>query len=335
MTARRSIVPVFVPHLGCPNHCVFCNQHEISGNSKAAAPETVRAAIGSAQAHTSCAELAFYGGSFTAIPAEQQRALLAVAEPWRNSGFISSVRVSTRPDCINEAAIALLKEYGVETVELGAQSMSERVLLASGRGHHAADTVRAAAELKAAGFRLILQMMTGLPASDAETDLYTAERLAALAPDGVRIYPTVVLKNTALERLWREGVYQPQSVAAAVRCCIPIVRLFQEKKIPIIRLGLNPTEELGGGMALAGAYHPALGELIYSGIFREKAEALFSKMENIPKRAVIVVNRSDVSKMTGQKRENIRSLCKTFGIEELSVKAGEIDAGLLAIREQL
>ena len=335
MSARKSIVPVFVPHLGCPNHCVFCNQHEISGSSEAATPETVRLALSSAQAYTTCAELAFYGGSFTAVSAEQQRALLAAAQPWRESGFLCSIRVSTRPDCIDEAAVALLKEYGVETVELGAQSMSDKVLRASGRGHSAENTVRAAELLKASGFRLILQMMTGLPGSDAESDLDTAKRLAALAPDGVRIYPTVILKDTALERLWREGAYQPHSVEDAVSRCIPIVRLFQEKKIPIIRLGLNPTEELGGGMALAGAYHPALGELIYSGLFREKAEQLLRRMERVPKRAVLLVNRSDISKMTGQKRTNLRYLRETFGIQELFVKAGEIDSGLIAISEIL
>lgn len=333
MTARRSIVPVFVPHLGCPNHCVFCNQHEISGNREAAAPEQVRAALSSAQAHTTCAELAFYGGSFTAIPRRQQTELLEAARPWRESGFISSVRVSTRPDCVDEEALELLRSYGVRTVELGVQSMSDKVLRASGRGHGAEDAVKAAKLVRAAGMQLVLQMMTGLPGSDAGTDLETAKKLAELAPDGVRIYPTVVLKDTALERLWRSGAYRAQDVEDAVRCCVPIVRLFGERRIPIIRLGLNPTDELGGGSVLAGAYHPALGELVYSRLFREDAEKLLDGLGRIPKKAELLVRREDVSKLTGQKRANVNYLREKYGFQELSVKSGDFPPGVIAMKE--
>ncbi|MBS6750478.1 MAG: radical SAM protein, partial [Firmicutes bacterium] len=166
MSARESIIPVFVPHLGCPNDCVFCNQRRISGSLAPAYPEDVRSAVESAGEGVS--QLAFYGGSFTAIPVQEQEALLAAAQPYLESGRLSTLRLSTRPDAIDGEVLARLHRYGVGTIELGAQSMDERVLALSGRGHTAQDVVEASREIKSAGFKLILQMMTGLPGSDDE-----------------------------------------------------------------------------------------------------------------------------------------------------------------------
>lgn len=332
MTPKNRIIPVFVPHLGCPNDCVFCNQRKISGSLFPASPAEVTETLQNAQAVTLRGELAFYGGSFTAIPASEQEALLSAAQPFRESGYLQSIRVSTRPDAITPEKLQTLKDYGVETVELGAQSMDEDVLRLSGRGHTAADTRNAAALVKAAGMKLILQMMTGLPGSNAETDLYTARELAMLRPDGVRIYPTVILRGTALEELWRQGAYRAHTVSDAVSTCAPIVRLYREANIPILRLGLNPTEELSGGEAIGGAYHPALGELVYSRVFLLKAQEAIRALPALPREVELLVSSRDVSKMTGRGRCNLLTLQMEFGLREIWVKSGAFPPDTVAIR---
>ncbi len=319
MSARESIVPVFVPHLGCPNDCVFCNQRRISGSAVPAAPEDVVRAVERALEVTppgTRRQLAFYGGSFTAIPAREQEALLEAAAPYLRRGDISSIRLSTRPDAIDGAVLARLKRCGVETVELGAQSMSDRVLALSGRGHTAGDVREASRAVKAAGFRLILQMMTGLPGSDDQSDADTARELAALGPDGVRVYPTVIVRDTALFDLWRAGRYKEHTVEDAVRVCARIVPIFDAAGIPIIRMGLNPTEDLSGGDAVGGAYHPALGELVRARIMRGKAEAALEGA--MPGgEAVLRVNPRLMSQAVGQHGENRDWLREKFGLKRL------------------
>ena len=264
-----------------------------------------------------------------------QRALLEAARPFRESGFISSVRVSTRPDAVSWEKLNFLKSHGVDTVELGAQSMDDRVLRLSGRGHRAEDTRRASELVKSAGMKLILQMMTGLPGSDPASDLETARALSALTPDGVRIYPTVILRGTPLETMWRSGGYRAHTVRDAVECCWPIAALFQREKIPILRLGLNPTEDLSAGEAIAGAYHPALGELVYGKLWLERARAAFHALPRIPRRAAMLVPENRVSVMTGQRRCNLLALRMEFGLEELRVIGGQVPAETVAIRELL
>lgn len=323
MSARETIIPVFVPHLGCPNDCVFCNQRRISGAQQPATAQTVKDAISKAAAlpHTGAKrQLAFYGGSFTAIPAEEQTALLAAAKAYLDAGEIDSIRLSTRPDAIDGAVLKRLRAYGVETVELGAQSMDDRVLALSGRGHTAEDVARASALIRGTGFRLILQMMTGLPGDTEETSVRTAERIIALRPDGVRIYPTVIVRDTALYDLWQAGQYREHSVEDAVRVCARLLPLFDRAGIPVIRLGLNPTDELSGGAAAGGAYHPALGELVKSRIMLERARALLKGV--LPGSSVVLgVNSARISQMTGQHRGNIRVLCEEFGLKALKIRA--------------
>ena len=265
MIAKRNIIPVFVPHLGCPNNCVFCNQRKISGSTIPANSETVKSAVldGIEKIpQNSNIQLAFYGGSFTAIPVEEQNELLDAALPFLHAGTIKSLRLSTRPDAIDAQTLSRLKEHGVQTIELGTQSMCDEVLAASGRGHTALQTEQAARLIKEFGFELILQMMTGLPEDTKELSIETAKRIIALSPDGVRIYPTVIIENTPLCDMWREGSYKEHTVEEAVEVCAAILPLFDQADIPIIRLGLNPTAELSGGAAVAGAYHPAFGELV-------------------------------------------------------------------------
>ena len=342
MSARESIIPVFVPHLGCPNDCVFCNQRRISGAQQPATAQTVKEAITQAAAlprNGAKRQLAFYGGRFTAIPAAEQTALLSAAKEALDRGEIDAIRLSTRPDAIDAAVLKRLRDYGVETVELGAQSMNDEVLLLSGRGHTAEDVENASRQIKAAGFRLILQMMTGLPGDTDERSLETARRIAALKPDGVRIYPTVIVRDTALYDLWRAGRYQEHTVEDAVRCCAKLLPVFEEAGIPVIRLGLNPTDELSGGDAAGGAYHPALGELVKSRIMLEKAGQLLKGTP--PGSAVVLaVAPGRISQMVGQHRENIRRLCAMFGLCSLKVtekplKNDEIEIVSVEIPEKI
>ena len=325
MSARASIIPVFVPHLGCPHACVFCNQRRISGAEKPATAETVREALRRAEAipHDGARELAFYGGSFTAIPAAQQIELLSAAKEALDAGQIQSIRLSTRPDAIDETVLHRLREYGVETIELGAQSMDDEVLRASNRGHTAGDVFRASAMVKEAGFRLILQMMTGLPGDSPGRCVETARRIIKCRPDGVRIYPAVIVKDTELYERWLAGEYREHTVEDAVRICARIVPLFERAGIPVIRLGLNPTEELSGGGAVAGAYHPALGELVKSRILYHRAAKL---LEGVTpgRRIVLEVHSSQISQMTGQHRQNITALTERFALAELKVRAGDL-----------
>ena len=326
MSARESIIPVFVPHLGCPNDCVFCNQRRISGAQEPAGVENVKNAIESAAAlprNGAKRQLAFYGGSFTAIPSCQQEALLGAAKEYLDRGEIDAIRLSTRPDAIDGAVLARLKRYGVETIELGAQSLCDEILLLSGRGHTAEDVVSASKQIKAAGFRLILQMMTGLPGDSVERTVDTAKKIIALHQDGVRIYPTVIVRDTALYDLWQAGEYKEHTVADAVEYCAAIVPLFEAAGIPIIRLGLNPTDELSGGAAAGGAYHPALGELVKSRLMLDKMRAV---LNGVPagSRVTLGVNKSRVSQAVGQHRGNVSRLTAEFGLKELKIRG--IDA---------
>jgi len=316
MSPRRRIIPIFVPHLGCPNQCVFCDQKRISGSLFPACGDTVREALDKLTGEGY--ELAFYGGSFTAIEPQRQEELLSAVQPYRASGLIASIRVSTRPDAIDADVLRRLRRYGVETIELGAQSMTEEVLRRSGRGHTAAATKRAAALIREAGFTLILQLMTGLPGESRQSALISAQRLAALGPDGVRIYPTVILRGTALEELWRRGEYEEHTVEEAVDCCADILPIFDRAGIPVIRLGLNPTEELSGGAVVGGAYHPALGELVKSRIWLRRMRAALSGVGEMVD-ITIYVPPSALSQAIGQKRGNILTLREEYKLSSLKI----------------
>ena len=333
MTARNSIIPVFVPHLGCPNDCVFCNQRRISGHIEPATAQTVKNAIEDAAALTpqgTKRQLAFYGGSFTAISEARQVELFEAAQPYLEDGTISSIRLSTRPDAIDAAVLKRLEKYGVTVVELGAQSMCDRVLELSGRGHDSAAVENASGLVKAAGFDLILQMMTGLPSDTDESCIETVKKIIALEPDGVRIYPTVIVRDTVLCDMWCAGTYKEHTVDDAVRICAKIVPMFETAQIPIIRMGLNPTEDLSGGDALAGAYHPALGELVRSRIMLQKARGLLAG--TAPRsRVTLGVNRSDVSKMVGQHRCNVKALMEEFSLRELKIHEASVKSGEISI----
>lgn len=310
--AKKAILPVFVPHLGCPCRCVFCNQRAIAGQAAPVTADAVRRlAEGARRDGLRTPELAFYGGSFTAVAEDLQEALLAAAQGCVRDGLASGVRLSTRPDCIDARVCARLRRYGVGTVELGAQSMDDGVLRQAGRGHTAQDTVQAAALLRAHGFSVVLQLMAGLPGDTREAGRETARRAAALRPDGVRIYPVAVLPGTALYDMWRAGTYTPLTVAQAASRCADMLETFTEAGIAVLRVGLNPTEELGAEV-VAGAYHPAMGELAWNEAYYRRMAALLAPYRGQRGDAVFSVPAGDVSKAVGQKRGNLARLGREF-----------------------
>ena len=321
MSARASILPVFVPHLGCPHQCVFCDQRSISGQREPVSADTVRRAIEEAAAlpHNGAGrQLAFYGGSFTAVDPRLQEELLGAAKEALDRGEINSIRLSTRPDAIDGEALARLKRFGVRTVELGAQSMDEEVLRLSERGHGAEDVRRAASMIREAGFALVLQMMTGLPGDTEEKCVASAKALIALRPNAVRIYPTVIVKGTKLQAMWLRGEYREHSVEEAVAWCARILPLFSDAGIPVIRLGLNPTEELSGGEAVGGAYHPALGELVKSRMLLDQARSCLADIAP-GSDAILAIGERYLSQMVGQKGRNREILLREFSLRSLRI----------------
>lgn len=327
-----SVIPIFIPHVGCPHDCIFCNQKKIAGTISPVEAGEVSLIISDSLKNARLpAEVAFYGGSFTAIEKDLMVRYLDAVSPFISDGIVSGIRLSTRPDCINEEVLQILKKYDVHTIELGAQSMDDAVLLKSGRGHTSADTENAAKLIKSSGFSLILQMMTHLPGSNDALDIETAKRIAALSPDGVRVYPTVVIRNTGLETLWLEGKYTPSTPEEAAELGADILEIFEAADIPVIRFGLNPTDELSGGEALAGAYHPALGEMARSQLLLRRAKC---EIENLALRGgeiIISVNPSSISAMSGLKKENKKKLSSLFGFSKISV-CGDSSLGTYEVR---
>lgn len=294
-------IAIFVPHLGCPHQCTFCNQKHITGCVEQPTPQSVYDAVNASlqcgQSPEAC-EIAFFGGSFTAIDREYMLKLLSAASDCvTRYGFIG-IRISTRPDCINEEILKLLKEHHVTSIELGAQSMDDDVLRFNERGHNSDDVRNASILIKYFGFELGLQMMTGLYKSTYEKDRYTAKELIKLSPKSIRIYPTITLKNTALEALFKNGDYIPDDVENAAKLCSELTELFENADIKVIRIGLH---SIDGDSYVAGPWHPAFGELCDSHRFRNTIERNI-KPDGIYK---LTVNPSDVSKVIGQKRANI------------------------------
>lgn len=302
-------VGLFVPHNGCPHQCTFCNQRAISGQSSQVTPADVDRAVATAVKNPDSkgGEIAFFGGSFTAIDRKTMIGLLQAAYKYVQNGSFKGIRCSTRPDAIDDEICSILKEYGVTAVELGAQSMNDEVLRLNRRGHTSQDVINASKMLKSYGFELGLQMMTGLYGSTDDDCIETAERIISLQPDTVRIYPTVVIKNTELEKLYRSGEYIPQTVDSAAELCARLLLMFDRAKINVIRTGLHS----GGGVEkdyVAGAYHPAFKEICEGKIYLNEAVEYIEKNGIQHGKIEIHVSPYAISKMTGQKRMNIKRL---------------------------
>ncbi len=299
---KKGNISIFVPHIGCPQKCSFCNQNTITGSSSAPTLVDVKHAVVTALLKTDYEyEIAFFGGSFTAIERAYMLSLLEAAKSYVDSGRIKGIRCSTRPDAIDDEVLNLLKAYGVTAIELGAQSMNDYVLSANLRGHTADDVKKASSLIKKYGFELGLQMMMGLYLSSPETDIESAKEIIKLNPDTVRIYPTVTLKNTYLEKLMREGKYAPSSIENTISLCAQLVPMFQEKGIRIIRLGLHASDDVKENM-LGGGYHESLGEMVWSRILLNEI------LDNSPGEYTAYINEKTVSKLKGNKKSNITAL---------------------------
>ena len=312
---RHINVALFVPHEGCPNQCSFCNQRAISGKKTQVKPSDVDEAVKIALQNPDSkgGEIAFFGGSFTAINRETMVSLLQAAHAYIADGSFSGIRISTRPDAVDEEICGILKEYGVTAVELGAQSLDDNVLKLNRRGHTAEDVVNAMKLLEKNGFETGLQMMTGLYGSTDADSIETAEKIINLNPDTVRIYPTVVLENTELCELYKKGVYSPQDVESAAELCAKLLRMFEKAGIKVIRTGLHSGGDVEGEF-VAGAYHPAFKEICESKIYLEEAKEFIRKNKIPEGRIEIRVSPKSVSQMTGQKKSNITEL-KRIGYE--------------------
>ena len=300
---RHSNISIFVPHIGCPCRCSFCNQNHITSKDSLPTANDVEysvcVATKSKNYNHKNTQIAFFGGSFTAIDRELMVSYLQTAYRFVESGAVCGIRISTRPDAIDNEVLSLLKKYGVQSIELGAQSMCDDVLLANKRGHTANDIIIASSLIKSYGFELGLQMMTGLYKSDFEKDFYTAQRIAELKPDTVRIYPTVVIKNTLLEQLYSNNEYKPLSVDEACVQGAKILRFFYDNNIDVIRFGLHSVEK---DSFIAGPFHPALSEIASSYLYRDIIEKEISKKGFY----TVYVNPKELSKAIGQKKSNIK-----------------------------
>lgn len=272
MMAKHFNIPLFLPELACPFRCSYCNQAAISGQLKIPSLQEMRATI---ETHLQSIpkgdnhiEIAFFGGNFTGLPEKYQKQCLEMASQFLQKGQINGIRLSTRPDYINELKLELLKEFGVTTIELGAQSLDEVVLEECGRGHTVADVNSSAFLIKSFGFRLGLQMMIGLPGDSLEKSLETARRIIEAGAEETRIYPCLVIRETALEQAFRAGEYTPLSVGEAVFWSAQLVETFDSAGVKVIRIGLHPSEELNSNGYVAGPYHPSFKELVITEAWR-------------------------------------------------------------------
>ncbi len=331
MSKKQITIPVFIPHSGCPHCCVFCNQWRVTGVSDKVSSEslhgTVESYLSAIPETVEKIEIAFFGGSFTAIPAGEQIEYLSAVQSYIDRGIIDSVRISTRPDYIDRKKLAILKKYHVETVELGVQSFSDEVLEASGRGHSSANVTDAVLLLKESGFRVGIQLMPGLPSDSYERSINSAARTVELLPDDVRIYPAVVLKDTAMEKLFNENKFVPLTIEGAVDLCSVMYGMFIEKGINVIRMGLHPMD-LSGGNVVAGPYHVALGFMIKSRYKRGILENVIKNSidaGNAEKNISIIIPDKMKEEFIGMKKENIYYLKDKFSLTALNYTIGNIE----------
>jgi len=322
---RPFIVPLFIPHRGCPHRCVFCNQTSITGlkdgtRSQQEVRDRITQFLGFRGARRGTTEVAFYGGNFLGLPKAYRKFLLEEAQSFVAKGQVDGIRFSTRPETVTAAALKELAPYTIRTIEVGAQCMNDTVLALSQRGHTGADTKRAVQVLKPCNVQVGLQIMPGLPGATAESILETGQQVAALRPDFVRIYPTVVVKNTALERWYESGRFTPLSLSEAVELTKRLYVHFKAVGIPVIRMGLQPSSSLrASGQVVAGPFHPAFGHLVQSALFLDLATQALESEKGLSRRVAVKVYPSDVPKLVGQKRGNIRRLVARFHLERLQV----------------
>lgn len=328
---KEYIIPVFVPHLGCPNACVFCNQNKISGEQKKVRAKDVKKTIeyylNNFKEKENEVEVAFFGGSFTGIEKQLQEELLKAANEYIQKGVVHSIRISTRPDYINKEILKMLKKYNVKTIELGVQSANNYILEKAKRGHTFEDVKKASKLINRYGFALGHQMMVGLPESTALDEINTAKALIKLKPKIVRIYPVLVIKGTKLEEEYNDGNYEPLSVVQAVERSKEVAHLFNKKKIKVIRIGLQNTDEIcepgsKTSEVVAGPYHPAFRQLVEAGMWYDVIVTKIKKFNTKVKQVQIRANPEDINNIIGHKKENVKKLKEIYEVDAI-IKADE------------
>lgn len=333
---KQYVIPVFIPHLGCPNDCSFCNQKSISGKTKMPTKEDVIKIIEDHLKNMSEdveKEIAFFGGSFTGIDIEKQKEYLEIANEYITCKKVKGIRISTRPDYINKDILKMLKKYNVKTIELGVQSTNDYILKRCDRGHTFMDVKNASKLIRRYRFKLGHQMMVGLPESTKLDEIRTAKDLIRLKPKMVRIYPVLVIKGTKLERELEEDEYKPLTVLQAVERCKELVYLFNKKKIQVIRVGLQNTDEISDpnsdkSEVVAGPYHHAFGQLVEDSIWYDTVVGKIKKINDKVKEVKIKVNFADMNNVIGHKKENIKRIKEIYNVDVIveadnSVKPGK------------
>ncbi|HBE8916851.1 TPA: radical SAM protein [Clostridioides difficile] len=330
---KKRIIPIFVPHKGCPHDCIFCNQKKITGVSTDVTSEDARNIIEECLEtidKDADVEIAFFGGSFTAIDIDIQKSLLSVAKEYVEKGLVKDIRMSTRPDCIDEDILSMLKEYKTSIIELGVQSLDEKVLLDSIRGHQSEIVYKSSKMIKNSGIKLGLQMMIGLPADTEEKCIFTAKKFVELKPDCFRVYPTLVVKDTGLEKLMEQNKYNPFTLEESVNIVKKVLVLFYVNNINVIRVGLQATDDIQIGKAvLAGPYHPAFRELVEADMIKDYLEFVILQNKNI-KQMLVKSNKKNISKIIGNKKTNVKYMEEKFGVL-LKTQESDLDINQLEI----
>lgn len=338
--SEQYIIPIFVPHLGCPNDCTFCNQKSISGQTKQVTAEDVKQTIEeylkSFKDESLHKEVAFFGGSFTGIDEKIQNELLELANEYIKKGQVSSIRISTRPDYINKEILKRLKKYKVKTIELGVQSANNYILNRAERGHTFEDVKKASKLIRKHGFVLGHQMMIGLPESTKIDELNTAKDLAKLKPKIVRLYPVLVIKGTELEKEYQNGEYEPIPLSQAVERCKELYYFFTNKKITVIRMGLQNTDIISDpknakSEVVAGPYHEAFGQLVEDSIWYDSILEKIKKFNVKVKEIEIKVNPENINNIVGHKKENIKKLKDLYDVDTKIIQSKEIKPGKFEI----
>jgi len=314
MKKKHINIPVFIPEAACPFQCIYCNQRKISGRIHVPDAHEINNIIEehlfTIRPEDTKVELAFFGGNFTGFSLDEQRNFLSLVQPYIQSGRISGIRLSTRPDYISEEILALLKTNHVKTIELGAQSMDDAVLRKSKRGHKMADTEKAAAMILDAGFKLGLQMMIGLPGDTLEKAKYTARKIVAMGASETRIYPTLVIKDTLLEKYFLDGKFTPLSLDEAVGWSAQVLKIFEKDGVKVLKLGLHPSEGLlSGNDLVAGPWHQSFRELVLTEIWRKILEPVLEiKADSM----VIEVPEKEINYAVGYGGKNKKMLLEKF-----------------------
>ena len=322
MKTKHYNIPIFIPELACPFQCIYCNQKKISGQLKVLKPEDVKQIIDehltTIPYNNSIVNVAFFGGNFTGIPLQEQEEYLKIVQPYLSENKVHGIRLSTRPDYINNEVLDLLKKYNVTTIELGAQSMKDDVLRTSRRGHKVADTIQSSEKIKSYGFSLGLQMMVGLPGDNLENAVFTAKKIVELGADNTRIYPCIIIKDTKLEEYYYQKKYFPLTLDEAITQVKKVYLVFEKAGLTVLRIGLHPSENLlKGNDLIAGPFHQSFKELVFTEIWKDILLPLTKnpKKENIE----IFVSPTEFNYAIGYNSKN-KKLLKTY-FKKLSFKS--------------